>query len=70
MAPEVLEQRPYRGTSVDIFAAGVILFIMITGTMPFKSQASVTDELYQYIVNKEYDKFWDQWSTSEEGQVC
>jgi serine/threonine protein kinase len=37
MAPEVLEQRPYRGTAVDIFASGVILFIMITGTMPFDS---------------------------------
>lgn len=46
MAPEILEQRPYRGTAVDIFAAGVILFIMITGTMPFKNQASVTDDLY------------------------
>lgn len=36
MAPEVLEKRPYRGTCVDIFAAGVILFIMVTGTMPFE----------------------------------
>jgi serine/threonine protein kinase len=35
MAPEVIEKRPYRGTSVDIFAAGVILFTMVTGTMPF-----------------------------------
>ena len=58
MAPEVLEQRPYRGTAVDIFAAGVILFIMITGTMPFKKQASVNDELYTHIINKEYDTFW------------
>jgi serine/threonine protein kinase len=36
MAPEVIEKRPYRGTSVDIFAAGVILFTMVTGTMPFQ----------------------------------
>lgn len=36
MAPEIIEQRPYRGTSVDIFAAGVILFIMMTGNMPFE----------------------------------
>jgi serine/threonine protein kinase len=70
MAPEVLEKRPYRGTSVDIFAAGVILFTMVTGTMPFKEQASVTDELYQYIVRKNYDQFWEAWSTSEEGRKC
>ncbi len=35
MAPEVLEKRPYRGTSVDIFSAGVVLFTMMTGGMPY-----------------------------------
>lgn len=52
MAPEVLEKRPYRGTSVDIFALGVILFTMATGTMPFEQQASIDDSLYQYIVDR------------------
>lgn len=35
MAPEVLEKRPYRGTSVDIFSAGVVLFTMMTGGIPY-----------------------------------
>lgn len=70
MAPEVLEKRPYRGTSVDIFSLGVILFTMATGTMPFETQASVDDSLYQYIVDKEYEEYWEAWSKSEEGKKC
>jgi serine/threonine protein kinase len=62
MAPELLEKRPYRGTSVDIFAAGVILFIMSTGTMPFDKGATIQDSLYKYIVNKDYESFWEAWS--------
>ena len=61
MAPELLQKRPYRGTSVDIFAAGVVLFIMATGTMPFEKGAMVQDALYQHIVNKDYDTFWEAW---------
>jgi len=34
MAPEVLEHH-YEGKSVDIFAAGVILFVMYAGSPPF-----------------------------------
>jgi serine/threonine protein kinase len=30
MAPEILSNRPYSGASVDLFACGIILFIMIT----------------------------------------
>lgn len=29
MAPEQHQKKPYEGKSVDIFAAGVILFIMV-----------------------------------------
>lgn len=62
MAPEVLEKRPYRGSSVDIFALGVILFTMVTGTMPFETQASIDDSLYQHIVDREYEDFWKAWA--------
>jgi len=40
-APEVLEKRSYRGEFVDIFSCGVILFLMVTGTMPYTSEASI-----------------------------
>lgn len=35
MAPEILESKPYKGNTTDIFAIGVILFVMVTGVMPF-----------------------------------
>jgi len=34
MAPEVVERRQY-GKAVDIWAAGVILHILLSGTLPF-----------------------------------
>ena len=36
MAPEILECRPYSGVAVDVFAFGVVLFSMITGSAPFQ----------------------------------
>jgi serine/threonine protein kinase len=46
MAPEIIEGKPYKGNTTDIFAIGVILFIMVTGVMPFLFKASKTDSLY------------------------
>lgn len=34
-SPEVLSETPYHGPSNDMFALGVILFIMVTGTLPW-----------------------------------
>ena len=56
MAPELLEKRPYRGTCVDIFAAGVVLFVMNTGTWPFEKSASIHDPIYKHIVEKRLRK--------------
>ncbi len=36
MAPEIKESKPYNGLKVDLFSAGVILFILIRGIFPFK----------------------------------
>lgn len=35
MAPEIVEGKPYKGSTTDIFAMGVILFVMVVGVMPF-----------------------------------
>jgi len=59
MAPEVLNNQPYEGTKVDIFAAGVILFEMITCHHPFNGEAMPENKLYTYMSNKKYDKFWN-----------
>jgi len=39
MAPEIHEGKPYKGTTTDIFALGVILFVLVTGVMPFHLKA-------------------------------
>jgi serine/threonine protein kinase len=68
MAPEILEKRPYRGTSVDIFAAGVVLFIMATGTWPFDNRANSIDKLYRYFIAKDYETFWEKWGQGEDAR--
>lgn len=35
MAPEIVLKKEYNGTKVDIFSAGVILFILHVGSPPF-----------------------------------
>lgn len=39
MSPEIVAKRDYSGPSADIWASGVILYVLLTGTVPFKSQA-------------------------------
>lgn len=56
MAPEIHARRPYSGEAVDIFAAGIILFIMYSQNPPF-TKAITTDPYYKLISNRE-DKFW------------
>jgi len=46
---------------VDIFSMGVILFVMVTGTLPFISEASLSDPLYKLIFLKKKAEFWECW---------
>ena len=56
-APEILEKARYKGQEVDLFAAAVVLFIMVSGTPPF-TNAEKTEFYYSFIVSKSYEKFW------------
>ena len=56
MAPEIHEKKPYEGAVVDIFACGVILFIMKSGHPPFGA-AKKTDPYYKLWLKK-HKKFW------------
>lgn len=56
MAPEIFSKE-YEGRKIDIFAAGVILFIMYSGTPPFE-KATTTDPYYKLIKDKKMLIFW------------
>jgi len=58
MAPEIHLRKPYSGTSVDLFAAGIILFIMISGSPPFARADPKSDPHYKLICANKYDIFW------------
>lgn len=66
MAPEIHSKAPYVGTSVDLFAAGIILFIFITGHPPF-NQAKPTDLYYNLICMNNHEKFWAAHSRRKPG---
>ena len=57
MSPEILANRPYMGPSVDLFAAGVILFMMYTRSLPF-ARADSEDTSYRLIIANRADIFW------------
>lgn len=53
-APEILLKQPYSGQSIDIFSCGVILFMMVNGSPPFRS-AAMTDHHYKMISEKDFE---------------
>lgn len=52
IAPEILRDEGYFGFGVDIWSAGVVLYAMLYGTVPFKAnnmqelQQTIKDGLY------------------------
>jgi serine/threonine protein kinase len=57
MAPEIHLKQPYEGKSVDIFAAGIILFIMVAQHPPFTT-ATPADPFYRCLAANRADIFW------------
>lgn len=68
MAPEVIKNKPYKGANVDLFAAGIILFIMFTGVPPF-AEAQDGDHYYKYFARNRADLFWNKRSQYLNGIV-
>ena len=65
MPPEIVEGKQYSGQKCDIFSAGVILFIIVTGLLPFK-QAHKHDYHYKSLSTKCYEKYWNKIDANSE----
>ena len=52
IAPEILREEGYMGFKADIWSAGVVLYAMLQGTVPFK--ASNMKELHKMIIKGKY----------------
>ena len=57
MSPEIILKQKYKANAADIFAAGIILFIMVTGHPPF-SQANAKDKFYACLARNKAELFW------------
>ena len=59
MAPEIKEGKTYKGTQVDLFSLGVILFIIVQGIFPFK-EARREEYFYGLLMNGRIDHYWSK----------
>ena len=57
IAPEILKKLGYQGFGVDIWSAGVVLYAMLSGTVPFK--ANNMQVLHKLIMKGEFSKIKD-----------
>ncbi|CAN7939634.1 unnamed protein product, partial [Ixodes hexagonus] len=66
VAPEILAETGY-GLEVDVWAMGVIMYILLCGFPPFVSQSSNQDELFDQILSGRFEfmsPYWDDISAS------
>ncbi|XP_065666666.1 serine/threonine-protein kinase DCLK2 [Hydra vulgaris] len=65
VAPEILSEKGY-GLQVDIWAAGVIIYIMLCGFPPFRSESKKQTELFDLIEKGEFEFPTPYWSDVSE----
>jgi len=64
LAPEIIKQQEY-GREVDIWAVGVITYIILSGSLPFFS--TVLHKLYRQIVERDLNFAEKPWRTVSKG---
>ena len=58
MAPEVIQRKAY-GKPVDIWSTGVLLHILLSGTMPFLGTKDRLYETVRYFLNNFFNGFFN-----------
>ncbi|XP_058496419.1 serine/threonine-protein kinase DCLK2 isoform X3 [Solea solea] len=61
VAPEIISESGY-GLKVDIWAAGVITYILLCGFPPFRSESNLQEDLFEQILQGRLDfpsPYWD-----------
>jgi len=59
LAPEIFERKQYVASKVDVFACGIILFLMYCGYHPFNGEEACKWNNTMYgVLNTNEEKFW------------
>lgn len=64
VAPEVIKREPY-GPPVDMWSCGVVLYVMLSGKMPFYGRSDI--QVLQRTVAAQYDFPDKEWASISEG---
>ena len=54
-APEIVQSLPYDGVKCDAWSCGIILYILLIGTLPFGNPEGNNSKMYDQIVRGEFD---------------
>ncbi|XP_034543692.1 serine/threonine-protein kinase DCLK2 isoform X2 [Notolabrus celidotus] len=71
VAPEIISESGY-GLKVDIWAAGVITYILLCGFPPFRSESNLQEDLFdQILLGQLYfpSPYWDNITDSAKGLI-
>jgi len=58
MSPEMHLEKPYIGEKIDVFSAGIVLFSMATGGIPFEN-SKLESKYYRMIRRGLFKEFWE-----------
>ena len=57
-APEMFSGLPYRGPPAEMFALGVLLFVIVMGAFPFKKANEKEDQLFALLQKDDTEEYW------------